>query len=84
MGFFVGFNSPFIFLKEHLKGVDDYFAFSFSNFWESPLFIFIISISCGVMMMWVMKRNTENAKSEQYLQPLERLQWIIDNYDKPN
>lgn len=84
VGFFAGFNLPFIFLKEYLKEADDYFTFSISRFWESPIFIFSAGISCGVVVMWLSKRSSEKTKSEQYFQPLERLQWIIDNYDKPN
>lgn len=84
IGLIVGFNLPFTFLKDNLKNADNYLSFSVSRFWESPLFVFIVSISFGLLMVWVVKRNTEKTKSEQYLQPLERLQWIIDNYDKPN
>lgn len=82
--FFIGFNAPFIFLRDYLFSGENNLAFSLSRFWENPIFILVTCVTFGLLMVWASLKNTKKQKDEQYLQQLVQLQWIIDNYDKPS
>lgn len=57
---------------------------NFKNlFSRDNLYLILLAISIIGLLIWLTKNTLKKQKRDYFLEPLERLQWIIDNYDKP-